>query len=157
VRRRAGLVQRGAAAPPPARSPVARRPGVHHPVRVVAPWEDFAEIWAHDLHITDTLQTAVQHSLFPDPRRAEFQGQPQLDFDVAHVAELIEVWVSFAGSFNELQQSMGKPDPYPFTLSPQVVDRLGFVHRLVPDTRGSGQSRAARTSGQPGAVRGVDQ
>ena len=121
------------------------------------PWEDFAEIWAHYLHITDTLQTAVQHSLFPDPRRAEFQGRPQLDFDVDHIGELIDVWVGFAGSFNELNRSMGKPDPYPFTLSPRVVDKLGFVHRLVQDAPNSERSGNARGSEQPGHVRGADQ
>ena len=112
------------------------------------PWEDFAEIWAHYLHITDTLQTAVQHSLFPDPRRGASQGRAQMDFDVDDIGELIAVWVGFAGSFNELNRSMGKPDPYPFTLSPAVVDKLGFVHRLVQGARGSEQ---------PGDVRGADQ
>ena len=56
--------------------------------------------------------------------------------------------MGFAGSFNELNRSMGKPDPYPFTLSPQVVDKLGFVHRLVQDARRSENSGDVRRTDQ---------
>ena len=157
VRRRAGVVSEALQRHyrrDPGRPPA---PEFITPYASSHPWEDFAEIWAHYLHITDTLQTAVQHSLFPDPRRAEFHGRPQLDFDVDHIGELIEVWVGFAGSFNELNRSMGKPAPYPFTLSPRVVDKLGFVHRLVQDAPNSERSGNARGSEQPGHVRGADQ
>ena len=79
----------------------------------------------------------MQHGLFPDPRPAGSRGRPQLDFDVEDIAELVAAWSGFAGSFNELSRSMGKTDPYPFTLSPQVVQKLGFVHTLVQDARSS--------------------
>ena len=93
----------------------------------------------------------MQHSLFPDPRRAEFQGRAHLDFHVDDIGDLIEVWTGFAGSFNELNRSMGKPDPYPFTLSQQVVVKLGFVHELVRDARLPDQSGWARGSDQSGS------
>ena len=36
-----------------------------------------------------------------------------------------------AFAVNSLNRSMGQPDLYPFVLAPPVVEKLGFVHRLV--------------------------
>ena len=113
------------------------------------PWEDFAEVWAHYLHITDTLQTAVRHGLWPDPRRDAYRGAEHMDFDPANIVHLAVEWSSFAGAFNELNRSMGKSDAYPFTLAEPVVHKLGFVHTLVRDARQRAQGTAAAADSGP--------
>ena len=39
---------------------------------------------------------------------------------------------------NNLNRSMGHPDAYPFVLTPHVIEKLGFVHRIVADARATG-------------------
>jgi hypothetical protein len=34
-------------------------------------------------------------------------------------------------AINSINRSMGQPDLYPFVLSPQVIEKLGFIHELV--------------------------
>lgn len=91
------------------------------------PWEDWAETFAHYLHLRDTLDTAQVFGfagrLFP---RASIGST---DFSI-----LIEEWTELTVAMNALNRSMGMPDPYPFTISPQVQVKLEFVHRVVRDT-----------------------
>jgi hypothetical protein len=37
--------------------------------------------------------------------------------------------MSFA--INSLNRSMGIPDAYPFVVSPAVVEKMKFIHRLI--------------------------
>ncbi len=32
---------------------------------------------------------------------------------------------------NSLNRSMGQPDLYPFVIAPKVIEKLGFVHKVV--------------------------
>lgn len=85
------------------------------------PWEDFAESFAHVLHIDDTFETAqvrgVVHGL-----------EDAADFRDVHAA-----WVPLALTLNEINRSMGTPDPYPFVVSPSAVDKIDFVARSLFD------------------------
>jgi hypothetical protein len=83
------------------------------------PWEDWAETWAHYLHMTDTLETAL---FFGVVAREGEEG----DFDL-WLAE----WMKLTVVMNALNRSMGQQDAYPFVLSPTVTDKLRFVHRVV--------------------------
>jgi hypothetical protein len=98
------------------------------------PWEDWAETWAHYLHMVDTLETARSFGLalrikpsggIPLPevftRRLDFD-----DFD-----DLMRAWVPLTAAVNNLNRSMGLPDLYPFVLPPLAVDKLRFVHDVV--------------------------
>ncbi|MET0405903.1 MAG: putative zinc-binding peptidase [Cystobacter sp.] len=98
------------------------------------PWEDFAETWAHYLHIVDTLETAYAFGLRVHPRgtrepalQMEVEADPylQTDFDA-----LLAAWLPLTYAVNSLNQSMGQPDLYPFVLAPAVMDKLRFVHGL---------------------------
>jgi hypothetical protein len=99
------------------------------------PWEDFAETWAHYLHIVDTIETARSFGLEVHPqidRRGELHVE--LDFDPyrdGEIKRLIEAWLPLSFAMNSLNRSMGLPDAYPFVLSGAVIDKLGFVHRLI--------------------------
>jgi len=105
------------------------------------PWEDWAETFAHYLHIRDSLQTAAANGLkvvAPDGTNV----QPGLDeaHDEAHDEPFVEVvteWIGVAAALNALNRSMGAPDLYPFVLSPVVIDKLAYVDRLVREISGT--------------------
>jgi hypothetical protein len=96
------------------------------------PWEDWAETWAHYLHIVDTLDTAVSCGLVlvPDsPHEPTLTDQTPVEettFD-----NLMKRWFPLTYVLNSLNRSLGMPDGYPFTLAPAVIDKLRFVHRVV--------------------------
>jgi hypothetical protein len=92
------------------------------------PFEDFAETWAHYLHICDAIETAVEFGLVP---AAELVGR-------ARFRDLVtEVWVPLSAALNLMNRSMGKDDLYPFVLAEPVLDKLDFVASLRP-SRASG-------------------
>ena len=99
------------------------------------PWEDFAETWAHYLHIVDTLEMANSFGIGIHPLMTrEPELQAEIDFDPhtqENFATIIDAWLPLAFAVNSLNRSMGQSDFYPFVLSPGVVEKLGFIHSLV--------------------------
>jgi hypothetical protein len=99
------------------------------------PWEDFAETWAHYLHIVDTLEMARAFGLYVHPRLAgPGQLDAQVDFDpysVRDASPLIETWIPLSNTLNSLNRTMGLQDIYPFILSPPVVAKLSAIHDLI--------------------------
>jgi hypothetical protein len=99
------------------------------------PWEDFAETWAHYLHIVDTLETARSFGLKIRPRiRMGKELATEVDFDphrADSIEDLIDSWLPLTYAVNSLNRSMGQPDLYPFILSPTVIEKLGYMHELV--------------------------
>lgn len=103
------------------------------------PWEDFAETWAHYMHIVDTLETAGAFGLRVKPRisRGEEIGA-RIDFDSYHadsIDQLIEGFLPITFAVNSLNRSMGQPDLYPFVLSARAIEKLGFIHALCRHAR----------------------
>jgi hypothetical protein len=99
------------------------------------PWEDFAETWAHYLHIVDTLETASAFGLRIKPA-IDMDGahSARLDFDpyvTGTIDEIIDAWAPFVIAMNSVNRAMGRPDLYPFVLAPAVIEKLRFVHDLV--------------------------
>ena len=99
------------------------------------PWEDWAETWAHFLHIVDTLETAVECGLSLTPRR---KGEPSMKPDIALDGErptsfdqVINRWFPLTYVLNNLNRGMGLPDAYPFVLSAPAIEKLRFVHEVV--------------------------
>ncbi len=87
------------------------------------PFEDFAETFAHFLHITDTCETAAAYGLTTVDVHA---------FSVFH--DLVRaVWVPLSVALNQINRSMGKDDVYPFVIPPPVLDKLDFVAGLTRD------------------------
>jgi hypothetical protein len=118
------------------------------------PWEDFAETWAHYLHIVDTLGTASVYGLALHPSGPQGEGlTARTDFD-SYKAESIETlmaaWTPLTLAVNSLNRSMGLPDLYPFVLSPTVVTKLGFVHELIRSPGRVGDRHANENSDQSG-------
>jgi hypothetical protein len=97
------------------------------------PWEDFAETWAHYMHIVDTLETAAAFGLKVKPRRARGGLAAAIDFDPYHVEmdRLIDAWLPVEFATNSMNRSMGLNDLYPFLLSAKAIEKLSFVHGLM--------------------------
>jgi hypothetical protein len=96
------------------------------------PWEDFAETFAHLMHITDALATLDGFGM----RMTKWKWQeedPSVDFDPYHAetAQLIQEWGPFAFAENAINRSMGQPDLYPFHLSDTVIGKLDYINRLL--------------------------
>jgi hypothetical protein len=107
------------------------------------PWEDWAETFAHYLHIRDTLQTTAAFGMFvagpAAPPSAGLSAAPARDADELAFDELIAQWLPFTYALNAVNRSMGRADLYPFTLPPAVIEKLSYVHDLVRPPN-SGQS-----------------
>jgi len=88
------------------------------------PWEDFAETFAHYLHMRDTLETASSFGLSGGSARTAGR-------DPAGLATLLDDWQGLTVALNALNRSMGLPDAYPFALTPLVEVKLAFVHELL--------------------------
>ncbi len=96
------------------------------------PWEDWAETWAHYLHIVDTVDTAAGCGmvLLPDtpnePTLTDITPVENVGFD-----RLMKRWFPLTYALNSLNRSLGLADAYPFMLAPKVIDKLRFVHRVI--------------------------
>ncbi|MFS2009213.1 putative zinc-binding metallopeptidase [Azospirillum sp. CT11-132] len=104
------------------------------------PWEDFAETWAHYLHIVDTLETARAFGLRVRPRITEgAELEAEVDFNphkARRIEDLIDLWLPLTYAVNSLNRSMGQPDLYPFILSAAVIEKLGFMNGMVRGLEG---------------------
>jgi hypothetical protein len=98
-------------------------------------WEDWAESWAHYLHMTDTLETAAACGVSIRPRRADEPSLAKVPASAGTSSgsfdRLIESWYPLTYVLNNLNRGLGQPDGYPFVLSPPVVNKLRFVHDTV--------------------------
>jgi hypothetical protein len=97
------------------------------------PHEDWAETWAHFMHMVDALETAEAAGLTIRPRRPD---EPQMNPPMNPLkhpdfGRMMEAWMPLAYVMNNLSRSLGQPDSYPFVLSPTVIGKLGFVHATV--------------------------
>lgn len=99
------------------------------------PWEDWAETWAHYLHLVDSLETAAECGLSLRPSRT---GEPRLMsmrssdlFGEGSFDRMIDGWYAVTYLLNSLNRGMGLSDPYPFVLAPAAVEKLRFVHEMV--------------------------
>ena len=104
------------------------------------PWEDWAETWAHYLHIIDTLETLQSFNKSSDIL-SDSVAEVKLPFAVGGrgpkgetaFAEIMELWIDASIVLNSLNRSMGLPDPYPFVLHAPIQDKLRFVHDAISE------------------------
>jgi hypothetical protein len=100
------------------------------------PWEDWAETFAHYLHIRDTLQTAAEYGVtVTGPRAApldrSLKATPQPEAGDRGFDEVLDNWLPLTYALNAVNRSMGDADLYPFILPEPVIDKLRFVHDRV--------------------------
>lgn len=103
------------------------------------PWEDWAETWAHYMHMVAAVDTAEAEGM--EPRAAGIAWGAAWPFRIADVyrdasfEELMERWVPLTTAMNSLSRSMGHPDFYPFVIPARAYDKLAFVHRVIREWR----------------------
>ena len=100
------------------------------------PWEDWAETWAHYLHIADTWDTAISFGMDVNAGM-EFDGFTDTALSVpgqpgsGRFLEFLNSWTQLTTVLNELSRAMGLADFYPFVLSRAAVAKLHFVHTAI--------------------------
>lgn len=97
------------------------------------PWEDFAETWAHYIHIVDGLETARAFGIAADG--SDIEGDP---YRKGTLDDLLADWVPLTVAVNSLNRSLGQPDFYPFVLNASVEAKLRFIHDLIRGAAGRG-------------------
>ena len=101
------------------------------------PWEDWAESWAHYLHMVDTLDTAQAHGLVIQDRVVAAGGVPNSASAEFDFFALLEDWLRLSVALNALNRSMGLRDAYPFVLHEPVKQKLRFVHDIISKKKGA--------------------
>ncbi|WP_295440833.1 putative zinc-binding metallopeptidase [uncultured Thiodictyon sp.] len=104
------------------------------------PWEDWAETWAHYLHIADTLETAAHFGIEVEwylPDGGCRSADPEFDpYTIPAFALIIDNWLPLTFAVNNLNRSMGMQDLYPFVLPQAAIAKLAYVHRVVREAAG---------------------
>lgn len=99
------------------------------------PWEDFAECFAHYLHITDTIDTSREAGVVLHAERVRFAAPadvvPLDSYADVPIERMLDDWHWLALLFNRVNTAMGKNPLYPFDIPPAVIAKLGFVHRVI--------------------------
>ncbi len=105
------------------------------------PYEDWAETWAHYMHIIDTLETAQNFSITGSTSSSavdnEDVGELHLPQDQSRfsaqtpIAAILDAWMDFSVILNSLNRSMGLDDAYPFVLTQPVRTKLSFIHHAI--------------------------
>jgi len=90
------------------------------------PAEDWAETFAHYLHIRDTLDTSAAFGFAPSGAGFDRRVLGPSGFDT-----IIEMWLPLAWALNMVNRSMGKEDLYPFVLPPRVLEKMKFIHTII--------------------------
>jgi hypothetical protein len=107
----------------------------------VHPWEDWAECWAHYLHVVDSLDTALGFGLRGEDVEAAVEPFSVNDLydpeapDAQRLVLLVNSWVQLTTVLNELARSMGQHDFYPFVMTRAVLGKLQFIQMVVKATR----------------------
>ena len=106
------------------------------------PWEDWAETWAHYLHMMDAVDTALGFGMSAGDMDFDYQPfPPETLFDPEHTGgvaflSFVNAWIELAGMLNELSRSMGQPDFYPFVVPAAVITKLHFIHLVIQEEGG---------------------
>jgi len=115
------------------------------------PWEDWAESWAHYMHMFDVLETAADSGLKLEPPRKDEPALPAVKANsAASFDELLRAWFPVTFVLNNLNRSMGLSDGYPFVLSDEVINKLRFVHETIREHRQSAPADSSMASAKPG-------
>lgn len=111
----------------------------------VHPWEDWAETWAHYLHMVSAVDTAEAEGMEPRASGILFgaiwpfrtsDSYRELDF-----RKLMERWVPLATALNSMSRCMGYEDFYPFVIPAPAYEKLEFVHAAIRDGVQDAQGR----------------
>ena len=126
------------------------------PYATAHPWEDWAETWAHYMHIQDATEAArafglVDKSVRLDPTVRPDGGtacrglahSPRMSTQQNGMEQIIGAWTELTIALNSINRCMGLKDTYPFVLSPTIVKKLSFIFEVdFSSIRSKGRCRA---------------
>lgn len=98
------------------------------------PWEDWAETWAHYLHIMDMVETAYYFGIKASPKSNTNSMDIDVSFDPYEVEDfdtVIQTCVPLSFAVNSINRAMGVQDVYPFVISGAVANKMKFIHHLL--------------------------
>jgi len=103
------------------------------------PWEDWAESWAHYLHMVDTLETARSFGLALQPKGEGGAKPDDLAIKARRVSmgdidDMLGAFPALTIALNSLNRSLGLPDPYPFAPPAPAIEKIRFVHEVIDGT-----------------------
>lgn len=103
----------------------------------VHPWEDWAETWAHYIHMVDAVETAEYEGMEPRSAKMDFgMAWPYRRYDVYREESFESLkarWVPLTIALNTINRSIGHEDFYPFVTPEPAYEKLAFIHRLIRD------------------------
>jgi hypothetical protein len=118
------------------------------PYASMHPWEDWAETWAHYLHVFDTLETAKVYGLRVEFGHGLASGEASVDATQVSTDDFDRMaadWVPLTVALNSLNRSMGLQDLYPFVWTDTALDKMRFVHRVI---QAAASEQASASSGE---------
>jgi hypothetical protein len=98
------------------------------------PWEDWAECWAHYMHLQDGLETAASWGLRLDsavPGRGPVLARPIASDEAEVQVRVVKTWLPISQFINAMSRSLGGRDSYPFVMPDAVLDKLAFIHQVI--------------------------
>ena len=87
------------------------------------PFEDFAETFAHYLHINETIDNARQFGLTATAPATAFSSFRDV---------VVGIWIPLSIALNQINRGMGKEPLYPFAIPDDVIEKLEFVASIRP-------------------------
>lgn len=103
------------------------------------PWEDWAETWAHYLHMVSAVDTAEAEGMEPRASGLNFGAiWPFKKSDIYREVDfrnLMDRWIPLATALNSLSRCMGHEDFYPFVIPGPAYAKLNFVHEAIRSYR----------------------
>lgn len=98
------------------------------------PWEDWAESWAHYMHLMDTVETAFNFGIQLDTESLSARNitAPKISnpYEIKKFIDIFNMWVPLGFAVNGLSRSMGHPEFYPFVISEEIIEKLSFIHKI---------------------------
>ncbi len=101
-------------------------------------WEDWAETWAHYLHIMDMVETAYFFGLNVKPIGKQTEMKTKASFDPYKIKDfemIVKTCVPLSFAVNSINRAMGIPDVYPFVITATVIKKMKFIHQLLLSKR----------------------
>ena len=95
------------------------------------PWEDWAETWAHYLHIIDTLETANSLGIEFRDSKGKLKVKCPNPYKEDNFEAIFDSSMELTRAANSLNRAMGLTDIYPFVVAKPVYKKLEFIHNIL--------------------------
>jgi len=98
------------------------------------PWEDWAETWAHYLNVMDMVETAHFFGLKVNPVNPNKKMTAKATFDPYIIEDfeiIVQKCIPLSFAVNSINRAMGIPDVYPFVITPAVIKKMTFIHKVL--------------------------